>query len=343
MSTTTPVPPPPGAPAADDRQARTDALKKEPKHITALRRFAMSITALNIVGYAFLGFEQPWTWPIIAVLTAYVIEIGLERVGAWQEGRDPRYAGGGAKGLMEFLFPAHITALAINMLSYPLDHLGTMIFAVAIGVGAKWVLRAPVKGRLRHFMNPSNLGIATILVLFPWASIAPPYQFTEALSGWADWILPVAILTLGTMLNAKLTGRTWLIVGWLSFFVIQSVARWLIVGNALPGALATMTGTAFILFTNYMISDPGTTPSKPFPQFAFGAGVAVVYGFYTGSNLPYGLFFATATVCAIRGAFLWGLYLRDKYGAGLHAEPLSTVTSLPTPGPDRTERAARAA
>lgn len=307
---------------------------REPKHITALRRFAMSISVLNIAGYAFLGFEQPWTWPFVALATAYTVELGLEKIGAWQEGRAPRFAGNGFKGLMEFLFPAHITALAVNMLSYTLDQVWTMIFGVVVAVGAKWVLRAPVKGRLRHFMNPSNLGIATILVLFPWASIAPPYQFTEALSGAADWILVAVILVLGTLLNAKLTDRMWLIAGWLSFFVIQSVARGFIVDNAIPGALATMTGTAFILFTNYMISDPGTTPSKPFPQFCFGAGVAVVYGVITGMNLPYGLFFATATVCLIRGGYLWSLYLRDKHNAAAAtdgtAAPTATVTPLPT-------------
>ena len=38
-----------------------------------------------------------------------------------------------------------------------------------------------------------------------------------------------------------------------------------------PGALAVMTGVAFILYTNYMVTDPGTTPSKPAAQFAFAA------------------------------------------------------------------------
>lgn len=302
---------------------------RTPKHITALRRFAMSISVLNVAGYAFLGFEQPWLWPLFALATSYTIELALERVGSWQEGRPPRYLGGGFRGLVDFLLPAHITALAVNMLSYPLDHVWTMIFGVAVAVGAKWVLRAPVNGRLRHFMNPSNLGIATILVLFPWASIAPPYQFTEIFQGWSDWILPVVILGLGTMLNAKLTERMWLIAGWLSFFAIQSVLRGFIVGNAIPGALATMTGTAFILFTNYMISDPGTTPSKPVPQFVFGASVATAYGVITGMNLPYGLFFATATVCLGRGLWLWAIHLRDRHQAAQDA-PTGTVTTLPT-------------
>ena len=50
--------------------------------VIALRRFAISISIFNVVGYAFLGFEQPWTWPFIAVATAYGMELLLEVLGA---------------------------------------------------------------------------------------------------------------------------------------------------------------------------------------------------------------------------------------------------------------------
>ncbi|MFD8360662.1 enediyne biosynthesis protein, partial [Streptomyces sp. NPDC059715] len=189
----------------------TKTLTAAPRHdvkvTTALRRFAISISILNIAGYTFLGFEQPWLWPFIAIFTAYVVEIALEAVSARVDKRAPRYAGGGFKGMVEFLFPAHITGLAVNMLTYVNDRVWVMVFGVVVAVGTKWVLRAPLKGRMRHYMNPSNFGIAVILLLFPWASIAPPYHFTEYLYGPADWVLPAIILVLGTMLNAKLTGR----------------------------------------------------------------------------------------------------------------------------------------
>ncbi|WP_084037378.1 enediyne biosynthesis protein [Haloechinothrix halophila] len=293
-------------------QKQQAAPRHAPQVVTALRRFAISISIFNIVGYAFLGFEQPWLWPFIALATAYTVEIGLEWLAARNEGRPPRFIGNGARGLVEFLFPAHITALAVNMLSYVNDQVLVMMFGVTVAVGAKWVLRAPVRGKLRHFMNPSNFGIAIILVLFPWASIAPPYHFTEHVSGPVDWLIPLAIIVTGTMLNAKLTNRMWLIAGWVSFFALQSVVRGLIFDTAILGALATMTGVAFVLFTNYMITDPGTTPSRPASQFAFGAGVAVLYGVITGAGVAYGLFFATALVCAIRGGFLWSLHIANK-------------------------------
>src|SRR3954453_5273997 len=92
--------------------------RHDPKVITALRRFAISISVFNIVGYTVLGFEQPWIWPFVAVATAYAVEIGVEIIGARVEGRTPRFRGSGMRGLVEFLLPAHITALAVNMLTY---------------------------------------------------------------------------------------------------------------------------------------------------------------------------------------------------------------------------------
>jgi hypothetical protein len=301
-------------------ESKPSAQRYDPKVITALRRFAISITIFNIFGYTVLGFEQPWLWPFIALATGYTTEIVLEVIGARAEGRRPRFLGNGARGVIEFLYPAHITSLAVNMLTYVNDQILVMLFGVTVAIGAKWVLRAPVRGRMRHYMNPSNFGIAVILLLFPWASIAPPYHFTENVSGPIDWLVPAIILVAGTMLNAKLTGRMWLVAAWVGTFIAQAVIRGIILDVSIASALAPMTGVAFVLFTNYMITDPGTSPSKPASQIAFGAGVATMYGLLTGFSIAYGLFFATAAVCLIRGGFLWALHIANKVREQREAE-----------------------
>ena len=292
---------------------------KSPKVVIALRRFAISISIFNIAGYLFLGFEQPWTWPFVAIATGYTVELVFEAIGARVEGRTPRFLGGGPRGVIEFLFPAHITALAVNMLIYVNDRIWVMIFAVTLAVGTKWILRAPVRGNLRHYMNPSNFGILMVLILFPWGSIAPPYHFTEHLNDVGSWILVGAILASGTLLNAKLTGRMWLIAGWLGVFALQAVVRGLVFDTSISSALTVMTGVAFILYTNYMVTDPGTTPSKPGAQFAFGAGVALVYALFMVAHIAYGLFFATAIVCMISGLFLGGVNFYNMSGGVLVA------------------------
>jgi enediyne biosynthesis protein E5 len=308
--------------------------RHDPKVTIALRNFAISISVFNILGYTFFGFEQPWVWPFVAVATGYAMEIMLELIGARTEHRRPRFLGHGVRGLVEFLYPAHITSLAMNMLIYVNDRVEVMIFGVMVAIGAKWVLRAPVRGRLRHYMNPSNFGITVILLLFPWGSIAPPYHFTEDVGGPVDLIIPAVIILGGTMINGKLTGRMWLILGWVTAFALQSVIRGVVLDTSIPGALATMTGVAFILFTNYMITDPGTTPSTPGAQIAFGAGVAVVYGFLTGAGIAYGIFFATATVCLIRGGYLWALHFVNKARERREAELRTAVRDVPvSPAP----------
>jgi hypothetical protein len=304
--------------------------RHDPKVITALRRFAISISVFNIFGYTILGFEQPWTWVFVAMATAYATEIGLEIIGARTEGRTPRFLGNGVRGVVEFLYPAHITALAVNMLTYVNDQILVMMFGVVVAVGAKWVLRAPVRGRLRHYMNPSNFGIMVILLLFPWASIAPPYHFTEHISGPFDWLVPAIIVAAGTMLNAKLTNRMWLIGAWLVAFVAQAVFRGIVLDTSISASLIMMTGVAFVLYTNYMVTDPGTSPSKPVSQIAFGAGIAITYGFFTGAGITYGLFFATALVCLIRGIFLWSLHIVDKARERQITQQRDNIVALPS-------------
>jgi enediyne biosynthesis protein E5 len=280
--------------------------------VTALRNFAISITVFNLAGYLVLGFEQPWVWPIIALATGYALELLLETVSTRGDGRRPRFLGNGFRGLVEFLYPAHITALAVNMLIYVNDKLLVMMFAVMVAISGKWLLQAPVRGRMRHYMNPSNLGIVAVLLLFPWVSIAPPYHFTEYLIGPGNWVVPAVIVVFGTLLNAKLTRRMWVIAGWVGVFILQAVVRGVLFDAAIPAALTVMTGVAFVLFTNYMITDPGTTPSRPLSQFAFGGGAAALYGVVTALHVSYGIFLGLALTCLIRGAFLWSLEVSQR-------------------------------
>lgn len=297
----------------DGPQSQSAVKAKRDPHYLALRNFAISISVFNIFGYTLLGFEQAWIFPVYSVITAYATEIALESVAAWAAHRRPRYLGNGVRGVYEFLLPAHITALAVNMLIYTNNQVGPVIFGAMVGVSGKYLFQAPIKGRMRHFMNPSNLGIVAVLVLFSdWVAIAQPYEFVENANQFFKIMVPIIILTAGTVLNATLTKRTALIVGFMGGFAIQAFFRHWIWDVSLFSALGVMTNVPFVLFANYMISDPGTTPSKPRPQFMFGGAVAFVYGTLMEFNIVYTLFFATAIVCAIRGGGWWAVYLYNR-------------------------------
>ncbi|MGC5032698.1 enediyne biosynthesis protein [Micromonospora sp. DT229] len=285
--------------------------KRDPRYL-ALRNFAISMTVFNILGYTVLGFEQPWAWPIFAVAVGYSAELLIEWISARANRRRAAYSGNGAWGLYTFLLPTHITALACNMLLYANEMFLPIAFAVVVAVVQKAVLQAPIAGRMRHFMNPSNFGITMALLAFGWVNIAPPYHFTENVPDVISIVVPLVIITSGTVLNAMLTKKVPLIVGWVGAFVIQALLRHWIWDVALWGALTPMTGVAFVLFTNYMITDPGTTPSKPKWQFMFGASVGMVYGLLMVFNVVYTLFFAVCIVCGVRGLFWWGKWYAER-------------------------------
>lgn len=286
------------------------------KRLGGLRRFATAITVLNILGHTVLGFEQSWAQPLVALLTAYLLEIVLELLGAWSAQRRPYYVGGITK-FVDFLLPAHITALAVAMLIYANDRLWVVAFATAVAIGSKVLFRAPVGRGSRHFYNPSNFGITVTLVLFSWVGIAPPYQFTENLDRIGDWLLPAVIVCTGTLLNARFTKKLPLIGAWLGGFVAQGAIRSYVFGTPLVATLLPMTGLAFLLYTFYMVTDPATTPVGKRAQIAFGLGVAATYGLLMVGHVVFGLFFALTLVCTVRGACLYALaWARQREHAG---------------------------
>jgi hypothetical protein len=305
--------------------------------IRALRRFALAITILNILGHTVLGFEQSYAQPLCSLLTTYSLELLLEYVGARREGKSPAFLNGGMTGFVNFLLPAHISGLAVGMLLYASDRILPFVCAATFAICSKALFRLPTRNGLRHFFNPSNLGITITLLLFPSVGIAPPYMFTEGLGPVAAVVLPLVILTAGLMLNAKLTRRIPLILAWLGSFVFQAIVRGL-TGDAIFPALNAMTGIAFILFTCYMIADPATTPSKRPAQVAFGFAVGAMYGVLVMFHVVFGLFFALTLVCLARGLGLAYEYAYSKHAAGLisAARPVPPeAAALPPAMPER--------
>lgn len=292
--------------AADAGPATSpDGLTPTQRRDGGLLRFAIAISVLNILGHLWLGFEQSWATPFVALAAAYGTELAGEWATAHAAGRTPRFAAGPLAGA-KFLLSAHITGLAVGMLLYAAEQLWVVAFAASFAIASKYVLRAPAPTGegTRHFYNPSNFGIAATLILFPSVGIAQPYQFAENISGTLDWLLPLIVITTGTLINRKFTQRLPLIGAWLMGFALQAVIRALFHGSPILAGLAPMTGFAFILFTFYMITDPATTPERRREQRCFGAAVAIAYALLMELHIVFGLFFALVLVSSARGAFL---------------------------------------
>lgn len=289
--------------------------------LLALWCFAGLLIIWNILGHTLLGFEQAWAHPFIGVASALFFQILLDSLAAYSRHQQPRFLAGW-RSWADFAPPAIITGLACTMLLYPNERIWPFAFATAVAIGSKVLFRAPVgDGRTQHFYNPSNLGVAATLLLFPWVGFAPPYHFTRNLTGEWNWVVPVLILLSGIFIHSRFTGRRPLCLAWITGFVLQGLFRSWLYGNPWYVPLVPMTSAAFIVFTLYMIPDPATTPLDPKRQILFGVAVALVYGALQMLHIVFGLFLALAVVCTCRGV---GLYLSHLRNAWARPEPISS-------------------
>ncbi len=279
--------------------------KGNPKlRLFALWYFTTLMIVWNLLGHTVLGFEQSWATPITAVFTAIGISMLLDWIDAQINNRELRFTGG-IGNFLNFLPACLIPGFATGMLLYANERLWPVIFAVVLAMCSKILFRAPVgNGHTQHIFNPSNFGVGVTLLLFPDVGFAPPYHFTENVTGLWDWAVPIIVLATGIVIHALFTGRLPLVAAWIGGFVIQALVRAKIFGTPLYVPLMPMTSAAFIIFTLYMIPDPATTPLKPARQALFGFAVALVYGVIQVLHLVFGLFYALLIVCAIRGLSL---------------------------------------
>jgi hypothetical protein len=267
----------------------------------ALWYFCSLLIIWNIAGQTILGFEQSNLQPIVAALYAIAVGMSLEWLDAWKIGRPPRWAGGWMR-FINFLPPCIIPALACSMLTYSNERLAPLLFAVTASIASKHLLRAPIgNGQTQHIFNPSNFGITATLLLMPDVGLAPPYQFTENLTGAWHWILPLAVLVTGVFVHAKFTGRLPLVLAWLAGFALQGLLRKFASGLPLAVPFVPMSSAGFALFSLYMIPDPATTPLKRSRQIVFGLTVAAIYGLLFVEHIVYGLFIALVLTSAGRG------------------------------------------
>ncbi len=300
--------------------------KKKDFRLAALWRFAVAVTALNILGHTYLGFEQSWAQPVVGLTVGITLEFLLELISGWSDRRPFRFLGG-TNNFLSFILPTYVTSLVVPMLIYANEQLWPVALAVALAIGSKYIFRVQVGSITRHFLNPSNTGVAVVLLIFPWVGIAQPYQYTENLTGIWNWLLPIAIVISGSYLNISFTKRMPLISAWLIGFAAQAVVRNLFFDTPLTLALLPMTGMAFVLFTFYMVSDPGTTPFATKPQIAFGASVGAVYGLLLIMHIVFGIFFALLIVCTVRGLWLFAQSLATRQVPQTSPEVAGAVTA----------------
>jgi hypothetical protein len=236
-----------------------------------------------VLGTTVLGFNRDPLQIALTVGWCLVFELGL----AWLFRR-------------ERVFPlsALITGLGVSLLvNYPHDYFLPVLPAFG-AIVSKYLLTF----RGRHVINPGLCGVMTALVLGRghFAS-APPYQWGGSV------ITGILIASAAVVFFASRIQRTHLVLSFLiSFAAFTALRAWIMRWHLPPETLVqgTLASPAFFLFTFYMITDPKTSPNKPWVQVGWGALVAFLdLAFHLRSSLAT-LFFALFTASSLRWAWL---------------------------------------
>jgi enediyne biosynthesis protein E5 len=227
MSTTTaqaaPLAPPPAV-----------AAKQPPKLFGVDSRFVapVFITFILLVGQLTYGILESYAMTALAIVTAVALELALGRllVGRWPH-----------------LASAYISGISVGILTRS-PYAWPFALCSAISITSKYVLRV----RDRHLWNPSNFGIAVMLLIAPWAYSTLTVQ-------WGNNVWPMLVIwALGAVITYHV-GRIHITFTYVVSFFAFAYLRSLLTGHAFLAEAAPITGPMYQLFIFFMITDPKTT------------------------------------------------------------------------------------
>ncbi len=186
---------------------------------------------------------------VLAIVAAIITELILGRIffGKWLN-----------------LASAYITGISVGILIRSPAYWPYALCSV-ISIMSKYVLR--VKGR--HIWNPSNFGIAALLLLAPETLAVLSIQ-------WGNNLLPIVVIwILGSIIIWRARrfhiSATYVV----SFFLFAFLRSW-ITGDPWQAEVAPITGPMYQLFVFFMITDPKTTVRSRTGQCVVAFCVALV-------------------------------------------------------------------
>jgi Na+-transporting NADH:ubiquinone oxidoreductase subunit NqrB len=156
---------------------------------------------------------------------------------------------------------ALISGLSLCLLLRTESHLLAAL-AAALAVASKFVLR--VRGK--HVFNPTNLGIAVVVLATGQAWVSP--------GQWGDSAFFAFLMACAGGLVAWRALRSDVALAFLGAWILLHFGRALWLGDPVAIPLHQLRSGSLLLFAFFMISDPKTTPDTRPCRFAFGALVA---------------------------------------------------------------------
>ena len=223
------------------------------------------ITCILLVGHLSYGILESYHKTALAIAAAIVTELILGRIffGKWLN-----------------LASAYITGISVGILVRSPAYWPYLLCSV-ISIMSKYVLR--VKGR--HIWNPSNFGIAVLLLLAPETMAILSIQ-------WGNNLWPIVVIwTLGSIIIWRARrfhiSATYVV----SFFLFAFLRSW-ITGHPWQAEVAPITGPMYQLFVFFMITDPKTTVRSRTGQCVVAFCVALAEFFLRLDQVVYAPIFA---------------------------------------------------
>jgi len=144
---------------------------------------------------------------------------------------------------------AYITGTSLSLLLRPAGGLyWPFVVAAALSIAAKYVLR--YKGK--HLWNPSNLGLAVLVLLAPNQVALLSHELgNDILGNVVIWSVGLMVASRAKVLHITLT--------YAASFALLALLRSALVDTPVLAELAPLTGPMYQLLCFFMLTDPPTT------------------------------------------------------------------------------------
>ena len=190
------------------------------------------ITFILVTGHFTFGILEGFLPIIAAIGTSLLTELALSMA---------------VTGKTKNLASAYITGISVGILIRT-TFIWPFVITAIISIMSKYVLRF----RGRHIWNPSNFGIAWMLMFAP-ASVA-------GLSiQWGNNFLPMLVIWLLGMVIVWRVKRLHITITYVAAFTLFAWLRSMITGDSFMAEWAPISGPMYQLFIFFMITDPATT------------------------------------------------------------------------------------
>lgn len=227
------------------------------------------ITVVLLVGQLTTGFLESWSRTALAIVTAIALELFVGRLywGSW-----PHVAS------------AYVSGISVGMLIR-----SPMFWPYALGSALSIVSKYALRVDGRHLWNPSNFGIAAVLLLASDAAAGLSVQ-------WGNDLLPMVVVWCFGAAIIHRAGRFHITLTYVVSFLALAGARTALTGQAFLAEVAPLTGPMYQLFIFFMITDPKTTVRGKRAQCFVVVLVALVESAMRLAELVYAPFYALFVV-----------------------------------------------